>query len=265
MKLNRYTFLLFFVMLLCVLGISFVFPSVHMDQTETGLFGFIDSTFLIFFVIAIPITILLYILKFSGNQLERLAHQEYISEVKPTELIWLVLTNPVFVFLYLYDRFCRFVKQLFLSKHIKNGTFFTLLMIAIYVISQNQFVSWQPFSVEAHFARNCIAVLPIFLVFNFLKDRNYFKPMEFWKQETIKFSLIVFGTTLLLFLTNTIVIQYDLSVFEQITFTQYAQEKVLLGLLFSFAFANFITNIIKLKTNTLFFKPHTNSIQTLTR
>lgn len=259
MNINRY---LIYIILTIISFVTLAsFRNVNDDIVEAGLWGFIDSTLLVFFVIALPFFVLLLANRISGKFYRKLIQKNYISHLTTTELALLVVTNPLFIVLWLHDKGTKFLRRISYNRYISYSIIFIGLSMLVFLISNNHFVAWKPFSFKAMLIRNVILIFPIAIIFRDLIQVGFFKKFHFWKGEFLKFAILIFGTLAFHLIGNEIAFLIDKVQFSGLTRTPFinAPDSVLFGLFFSFVIANLLNNItLKIIRNDRKTKRNTN-------
>lgn len=130
-------------------------------------------------------------------------------------LIFLVMGFVVFLLLKIVDLLGYILTKIFKNKKLKITFHSVLIVFLIFFLTMVRLTPWYPASQNTVLIRNIIVIIPIFIMFQWLKNK-YKREEEFWKIQLMYFLLVFIGGNCLLWLGNTVGYLKDVKEFEKI-------------------------------------------------
>jgi len=119
-----------------------------------------------------------------------------------------------------------------------------VILFLIFFLTNIRLAPWFPTSQTALVIRNAVVIIPVFMVFQWMKNK-YFNKEEFWKNQLMSFGIIFIGGNLLLRLGNKIGYLIDEKIFEKITHKPFfcTYDSLAIGILMALAIGLILNNI----------------------
>lgn len=160
-------------------------------------------------------------------------------------LIFLVLGFVVFIILKVVDLIEYALVKNFKKKRVEIIIQSVMVLFLVFFLTIVRITPWFPSSQIALLIRNAIVVFPIFVLFQWVKNKFY-NDKEFWKNQLMTFLIIFIGGNLLLWIGNEIGYLIDKNTFEKIIHLPFfcTYNSMAIGFLMSFTIGLTLNNFI---------------------
>ena len=158
-------------------------------------------------------------------------------------LIFLAIGFFIFLIMKVVDLMGFVLLKIFKKNRTKIIFQRVLILFLIFLLTNVRLTPWFPSSKAVLLLRNAIVIIPIFVVYQWLKN-NYFNKKEFWKNQLLSFMMIFIGGNILLGFGNKIGYLIDEKTFEKITIKPFfcTYDSLAIGGLMAFAIGLILNN-----------------------